>query len=403
MGGLAQLMSTTFTSQDIRERIVQTERALREPGSVLFSQSRYEITRMLGEGGMGITFLADELCVNNLRRPLVLKFVKDSLDPNRLTRFLNEVQLSILFSHPNLVPVFRLESEVIRVEDERRGKKRSAARQGHTVYYAVMQYINGWNLRQIVNRLKSLEIVLNHDLTMFIISRIARGLHYVHEYRDENGEHLALAHRDVSPENILIDHFARVKVSDFGIAMATNKPTTDGFQQAGNLLYCAPEQLSNGQLDRRCDIYNIGLLMYLLFTDTDRFGVEARENSPRERIRKLMAKPPDADLKHVDPQLAKMCTVCLKEDPDGRYQSCEDLANDIDIYFKDAQIFVTNEQLEEVLADLFSPQPRFVSRRFVAMTGSDRLEQPDYDPTVADRAPESAAPLSTIKLNDVVD
>ena len=294
-------MSTTFTSQDIRERIVETERALREPGSVLFSQSRYEITRMLGEGGMGITFLADELCVNNLRRPLVLKFVKDSLDPNRLTRFLNEVQLSILFSHPNLVPVFRLESEVIRVEDERRGKKRSAARQGHTVYYAVMQYINGWNLRQIVNRLRSLNIVLNHDLTMFIISRIARGLHYVHEYRDENGEHLALAHRDVSPENILIDHFARVKVSDFGIAMATNKPTTDGFQQAGNLLYCAPEQLSNGQLDRRCDIYNIGLLMYLLFTDTDRFGVEARENSPRERIRKLMAKPPDADLTRRSP------------------------------------------------------------------------------------------------------
>ena len=394
-------MPNTHSSQEIRQRIAEAERTLREPGSVLFSQSRYEILRMLGEGGMGITFLADELCVNNLRRPVVLKFVKDSLDPQRLTRFLNEVQLSTLFSHPNLVPVFRLESEVIMVEDERRSRQRG--RQGHTVYYAVMQYIDGWNLRQIVNRLRSLGIVLNHDLTMFVIGRVARGLHYVHEYRDENGVHQALAHRDVSPENILIDHFARIKVSDFGIAMATNKPTTDGFQQAGNLLYCAPEQLTNGQLDRRCDIYNIGLLMYLLFTDTDRFGLEARADSPRERIRKLMAKSPEPDLRHVEPQLARMCAVCLREDPDQRYQTCEDLANDIDIYFKDAQKFVTNEQLEEVLADLFSPEPRFVSRRFVALTGSDRLEQPDYDPTVARRTPESAVPLSTIKLNDVVD
>jgi serine/threonine protein kinase len=396
-------MAASFTSQDIRHRIAESERELRQPGSVLFSQSRYEITRILGEGGMGITFLADELCVNNLRRPVVLKFVKDSLDPHRLTRFLNEVQLSIIFNHPNLVPVFRLESEVIQVEDERRSTKKAKAMQGHTVYYAVMQYIDGWNVRQIVNRLRSLGMVLNHDLTMFIISRIARGLHYVHEYRDENGEHLALAHRDVSPENILIDHFARIKVSDFGIALETNKPTTDGFSRAGNLLYCSPEQLANGQLDRRCDIYNIGLLMYLLFTDTDRFGIEAREDSPRERIRKLMAKTPDDDLVHVDPRLAQMCSVCLREDPDERYQTCEDLANDIDIYFKDAQKFVTNEQLEEVLADLFSPTPRFVSRRFVALTGSDRLEQPDYDPTVAERTPESAAPLSTVKLNDVVD
>ncbi len=395
-------MATTFTSQEIRQRIAETERALREPGSVLFSQSRYEITRMLGEGGMGITYLADELCVNNLRRPVVLKFVKDSLDPHRLTRFLNEVQLSIIFNHPNLVPVFRLESEVVRVEDERRGK-RSGARQGHTVYYAVMQYIDGWNLRQIVNRLRSLEIVLNHDLTMFIIGRVARGLHYVHEYRDANGEHMALAHRDVSPENILIDHFGRIKVSDFGIALATNRPTSDGFHQAGNLLYCAPEQLTNGTLDRRCDIYNIGLLMYLLFTDTDRFGIEARADSPRERIRKVMAKSPAKDLQHVEPPLARMCCTCLEEDPDNRYQSCEDLANDIDIYFKETQKFVTNEQLEEVLADLFSPRPRFVSRRFVALTGSDKLEQPDFDPSLGARTPESAAPLSTIRLNDVVD
>jgi serine/threonine-protein kinase len=395
-------MSTTFTSQEIRQRIAETERALREPGSVLFSQSRYEIIRMLGEGGMGITYLADELCVNNLRRPVVLKFVKDSLDPHRLNRFLNEVQLSIIFNHPNLVPVFRLESEVVRVEDERRGK-RSGARQGHTVYYAVMQYIDGWNLRQIVNRLRSLEIVLNHDLTMFIIGRVARGLHYVHEYRDASGEHMALAHRDVSPENILIDHFGRIKVSDFGIALATNRPTSEGFHQAGNLLYCAPEQLSNGNLDRRCDIYNIGLLMYLLFTDTDRFGIEARADSPRERIRKVMAKSPEKDLRHVEDPLARMCCTCLAEDPDKRYQSCEDLANDIDIYFKETQKFSTNEQLEEVLTDLFSPQPRFVSRRFVALTGSDKLEQPDFDPSLSARSPESAAPLSTIRLNDVVD
>ena len=391
----------SYSSQALRELIAAAEEELRKPGAALFSQAHYEIQGVLGEGGMGITCLALETSAGNLRRPVVLKFVKDSLDPRRLGQFLNEVQLSILFNHPNLLPIYRLESEVVTVQLAKPANKSARRRpHEHTVYYAVMQFIDGWNVRQIVDRLRNLKIILNHDMTMFIVGRVARGLQYVHEYRDESGAHLGLVHRDISPENILIDRFARVKVSDFGIARAMKRPTDEGFPHAGNPLCCSPEQLEGRGLDFRSDIYNIGLLMYFLFMNTDRFAAESGLDRPRERIRSKMRTSPLPDLQGVDRRLSGMCETCLREAPLDRYQSCEDLANDIDIYFQEEQKVVNNEQLEEILHDLFSPKPTFVSRRFIPLTGSDVLEQPDYDPDAVPTSPGSAAPMHTVRLDE---
>ncbi len=390
----------SFTSEDIRKLIAEQEVEVRTPGTVLFSQSRYDIQRVLGEGGMGVTCLANEYSSGNLKRPVVLKFVKDSLDPRRLEQFLNEVQLSILFNHPNLVPIYRLESETLSVIPPKVTKITRRRPHEHKMYYAVMQYIDGWNLRELVNRLRELGITLNHDLAMFIIARVARGLNYVHEYHDENNEHIGLVHRDVSPENILIDRFGRVKVADFGIAVAVKQARTDVWLKAGKMLYCSPEQMDGARLDKRSDIYNIGLLMYYLFTNNDRFGAEMRLERSRERIRRKMTRSPLSHLKKVTPRLAHICELCLRENPDERYQSCEDLATDIDIYFKETQKVLTNEQLEEMLQDLFSPHPTFVSRRFIPISGSPRLEQPGYDASMDPQAEEQIGPLPTILLDE---
>lgn len=387
-----------YTSDEIRQLIVERESQLRQPGTQLFSQSRYEIQRVLGEGGMGITCLAQQISAGNLRRPVVLKFVKDSLAPDQLNQFLNEAQLSILFNHPNLLPVFGLESELLRIEVPKSLFNRFYE---HMIYYTVMQYIDGWNLRQIVDRLRSLNMSMNHDLAMYAISRICRGLHYVHQYRDENKGELGLVHRDVSPENILIDRFGRIKVADFGIARAFKQSGLDLAVNPGKLLYCAPEQLDGKSLDCRADIYCIGLLMYFLFTDTDRFLAEINTDHPRERIRQKMKKPPLAeDLKHVNPRLAHICMVCLRENRAERYQNCEDLATDIDIFFKDSQKVVTNDVLEEYLTDLFSAKPNFVSRRFISLTGSPHLEQPVFVPKRDLTAEALPTHVSTVRLED---
>ncbi|MCF7855223.1 MAG: serine/threonine protein kinase [Candidatus Pacebacteria bacterium] len=392
----------SISSEELRERIAQEEADMRRPGTLLFSGTRYEIDRVLGEGGMGITCLAHEVSASNLKRPVVLKFVKDSLNSERLARFLNEVELSILFNHPNLVPIYRLESELIKLDIPKTKASRKRAYE-HTVYFAVMQYIDGWNLRQIVDRLRSLGMSLHHDITMFIIGRVARGLHYVHEYKDENGEPMGLVHRDVSPENILIDRFGRIKVADFGITQAAKSSRSENLINAGKILYCSPEQLEGAHLDARSDIYNVGLLLYFLFTDTDRFGPEWGLQYARERIRAKMKKSPLSDLSTVDPRLAHICHVCLSEDPDERYQSCEDFATDIDLYFKETQKIVTNEQLEEVLTELFKEKPTFTSRRFIAITGSPHLEQPGYDPSTLTEPQKTFEPLPTVRLDEPED
>ena len=368
----------SFSSEEIHELILEKEQEMRQPGSQLFSQGRYEIIRILGEGGMGITCLANEISASNLCRPVVLKFVKDSLVPDQLNQFLNEAQLSVLFNHPNILPVYRLESEVIRVEA---AKSRFHRKYDHTMYFTVMQFIDGWNLRQIVDRLRALGMVMNYDIAMYAVSRMARGLHYVHHYRDHNGNTLGLVHRDVSPENILVDRFGRIKVADFGIAKTIRTVEASPTYNPGKLLYCAPEQLDGKPLDLRSDIYCLGLLMYFLFTDTDFFAAEIASDHPRERIRQKMKAGVKAEqLKGVHPRLAQICSVCLREAPAQRYQSCEDLATDVDIYFKDTHKVLSNDVLEEFLNDLFSPNPQFVSRRFISLTGTPQLDQPDFVP-----------------------
>ena len=386
----------SFSSDEIRQLIIQRESEIRRPGTLLFSQGRYEIERVLGEGGMGITCLAQEISASNLRRPVVLKFVKDSLAPEQLTQFLNEAQISILFNHPNLLPVYRLESEVLRIELP---KSRIGRTYEHTIYFTVMQYIDGWNMRQIVDRLRAVSKTMHHDIAMYIVSRIARGLHYVHQYRDASGNELGLVHRDVSPENILIDRFGRIKVADFGIAKAVKRAGPEQDMNPGKLLYCAPEQLDGKPLDARADIYAVGLLMYLLFTDTDRFAPEIHSNLPRERIRQKMRKAPLPELQHVTPRLAHICAVCMRENAAERYQSCEDLATDLDIFFKDSQKVVTNDILEEYLHDLFSANPTFVSRRFISLTGTSHLEQPNFIPGQDTQAEAPGGLVSTVKMN----
>lgn len=392
---------TSFSSEELRQQITKRESELRQPGSMMFSRSRYEIERVLGEGGMGITCLANEVSAANLKRPVVLKFVKDSLDAVRLDRFLNEVQLSVLFNHPNLVPVYRLESETLKIDMPARHSPFDRTYE-HTVYYAVMQYIEGWNIRQLVERCRQLNIKLNPDITIFIINRVARGLHYVHEYKGENDQHVELVHRDVSPENILIDKFGRIKVADFGLTKRTTGIRNDAVTNMGKMLYSSPEQHDGLVVDRRSDIYNIGLVLYFMFTDNDRFGPEWGLEHMRERIRTKMKKTPLDDLKKdLEPRLAHICSVCLAEDPAERYQTCEDLATDIDIYFKESQKVVTNELLSEVLNELFFKEnPTFTSRRFVPLTGSSHLPQPDYDPDAEQEPQRIDKPLPTVPMGE---
>ncbi len=389
----------TFLSEELRRIIAEEEAVMRKPGTTLFAHSRYEIRHILGEGGMGITCLADEISAANMRRPVVLKFVKDSLDPDRMAQFFNEVQLSVLFNHPNLVPVFRLESEIIRIHP----KEHKIARRKpyeHTVYYAVMQYIDGWNVRQIVNRARGLRIYLHYDISLYLIARVARGLHYVHQYRDATGTHLGLVHRDVSPENILIDRFGRVKVGDFGITKGILDLGLSRAVNPGKLLYASPEQLRGEKLDARSDIYNIGLVLYFLLTNRDRFAPERGLPRARDRILRKMEKSPLPELEHVPERLAHLCAVCLEPDPGKRYQSCEDLSTDIDIYFKESGKVLTSDILEEVLLDMFSDSPEFVSRRFIPLTGSPRLEQKSYDPNSEPPAEEPPPqPLPTIRMD----
>lgn len=388
-----------LSSDELKNLISEAEADIRKPGMLLFSQTRYRVDRVLGEGGMGITCLAYEISAGNLKRPVVLKFVKDSLDPARLESFINEVQLSILFNHPNLLPIYRLETETVRIEpDSFKGSRKRAYE--HPVYFAVMQYIDGWNLRRIVERFRALNLALQHDVSMYLINRIARGLHYVHEYRDEDGDYMGLVHRDVSPENILIDRFGRVKVADFGIACPRKRLRAEKGIQPGKLLYSSPEQLAGKTIDRRSDIYNIGLLMFFLFTGNDRFRPEMNIDRGRERIRAKMKRSPKADLRNIERYLADICCVCLEEEPARRYQSCEDLATDIDIYFKETGKIVTSETVEEILSELFKEQPCFTSRRFISLTGSPHLEQPDYDPGINQIPEVETEPLATVPMDD---
>ena len=210
----------------------------------------YELLRSLATGGMGQIYLARSTRAEGFSKLLVVKLLlaEYSRDPGFVAMFLDEARIAAKLNHPNIGQIFDLGD----VEG---------------TYYLAMEYIPGVDLRTLERDCTDRGRPLPLPLACRIFADAAAGLHYAHELTDDAGHPLGVVHRDVSPSNLLVSFDGGVKLIDFGIAKAKGRSTaTAAGQLKGKFAYMSPEQAEGDPLDRRSDLYSLGLVFHEVIT-----------------------------------------------------------------------------------------------------------------------------------------
>ena len=260
------------------------------PGTVL--ANRYRIIALLGKGGMGEVYRADDL---KLSQPVALKFLPEKLaqDRNMLERFHREVRIARQISHPNVCRVFDI-GEV------------------HDQHFLSMEYIDGEDLSTLLRRIGRLP----SDKAVEIASQMCGGLRAAHQE--------GVLHRDLKPANVMIDGRGRAKITDFGLAGLADEFVGNEVR-AGTPAYMAPEQLAGKEVSVRSDIYSLGLVLYEIFTGKKVFEAATLEEIIRQH--ETSAPPSISDhVKEVDPLVERVIMRCLERDPSSRPTSVAQVA-----------------------------------------------------------------------------
>ncbi|MCP3062982.1 protein kinase [Myxococcus sp. K38C18041901] len=206
----------------------------------------YTLVRRIGAGGMGEVFLARE---EGPRRACVVKKVLPQLmeSPQFVGRFRDEARVVVRLAHPNIARVYAMGE----VEGQ---------------LYLSMEYVRGKTLSRLSYRLRQLARMMPLGIVLHLGERLCEGLAYAHDATDAEGHPLHLVHRDLSPANVCISYAGEVKIIDFGAAQSTLKEQQTAPRVViGNLTYMSPEQARKRFVDRRADVYAVGVLLWELF------------------------------------------------------------------------------------------------------------------------------------------
>ena len=278
-----------------REVADQLRRADVVPGTLI--DGRYEVLEEIGSGGMGKVYRAAD---RELDETVALKILKAEYgeSSDAMSRFLREIKLSRKIAHPNVVKVYDM------------GRFRGSR-------FISMEFIEGPPLDQWIRERKIVPL----DEGVSIVKHLASALQAAHD--------LGIVHRDIKPQNVLLAGGKTPKIVDFGIARASN---SEGVTLSGEVLgspkYMCPENIEEGVLDRRADIYALGVLTYLMFTGKEPFTGDNPTAILLKHIHEN-AKRPTSLNPDIPDWLEALIMKSLAKDPDRRYQWAKELLEDI--------------------------------------------------------------------------
>lgn len=273
---------------------------------------RYRLLGVLGQGGMARLYLAEQVGIEGFSKLVALKRVLPHLasDPDFRRMFLTEARLAARLEHPNVIATYEL--------GEVDGQ-----------HFLSMEYLPGEDLAAVLDAARN-----EHPIPVEIAATIAQlsalGLHYAHELVEPSGAAAGIVHRDVNPSNIFVTYHGEVKLLDFGIAKVRSRdvPLSSGSFR-GKLSYAAPEQLTGAQLDRRADVFCLGIVLWECLTgrrlfdgDTEGARVQAVQSRPIPKPSLLRPELP--------PELDAITLKALARRREDRFQTAHELAEALD-------------------------------------------------------------------------
>jgi len=304
------------------------------------SEFRYEITRKIFEGGMGIVYEAEQHGARDFVKRVAIKVIRPNFGSQKMfmDNFVGEAKLVADLIHTNIVQTYHLG-------------------ESNGLCFIAMELIRGVNLEQFTHQLTEKKRVLPRELAVFITSRIARGLAYAHAKMDKDNRPMGIVHRDVSFKNIMIAFEGDVKLTDFGIAKARGFLTDqEGEVVAGKPDYMSPEQADFQVTDKRSDVFSTGVVLAHLLLGRNIFkGANAEES--RHRI----MQQPIPDFRALDPRiddkLNDILHHSLARDLHHRYATADQLLTELEYYMYHAGYGPTNETLGKFIRELFGQEP----------------------------------------------
>ena len=275
------------------------------PGDVL---GRYELLLPVAAGGMAMVWAARLRGSRGFHKIVAVKTMlpKLSEDAQFEKMFLDEATLASRIHHPNVVEVLDL--------GEQNG-----------VLFIAMEWVDGVPLNQLMKAAKGSGIPI--PVAIHIITHAAEGLHSAHELKDDDGRMVGLVHRDVSPQNILVGFDGFTKMLDFGLAKATalGDGATRAGQLKGKISYMAPEQVRGDSLDRRADLFALGVVLYAVSTGKHPFRRES-EGATLFTISSTEPAPSPSRFMQYPPDLEAVLMKAISKDPDKRYSTAIEFA-----------------------------------------------------------------------------
>ena len=332
----------------------------------------YRLLAELGRGGMADVYLA----VRNdnaayFAKLVVIKKLKEHLafDTDFMTMLIDEARIAARLNHPNLVQTIEIGEY-----DEQ--------------HFLTMEYLDGQPLHRILNRARGR---FSRQMYLSVLTDVLNGIQYAHDLKDFDGTPLDIVHRDVTPHNVFVTYEGQVKVVDFGIAKAAGRSseTRHGVVK-GKVAYMAPEQASGATIDRRVDVFAIGVMAYEAAIGARMWKGVSETDILRRLLSGDVPTSPRAVDATIDEELDRICQRALAFSPDDRYPTAAAFQRDLEAYLTASAARSSPRELGGFVAELFADK-REKTAQIIAAQLSQLRDQPPRSlpalPTTSEEVP----------------
>lgn len=335
------------------------------------SFGKYLLLEKIASGGMAEVYLSKSLGANGINKFVAIKRIlpQYSDNPDFVDMFKEEAKIAVNLNHSNIVSIFDFGIEKHQ-------------------FYLVMEFVEGQNLRQILNHMKKEGRELSIDQVVYVIKEVAAGLDHAHRCLDgTTGRPLNITHRDMSPQNVMISFEGEVKIVDFGIAKAeTQMEHTRAGTIKGKFGYMSPEQADGHSVDPRTDIFSLGIVLWELLA-RDRLFTGQNEAATLRKVRECQIPSLRKVNPGIPPELERICMKALAKDKSLRYQTAA-------AFHKDLNRFL-NTQFPEFSTQEFS---KFMKSLYHKMYLENRRKLAEYAKSAAPASADSTSVTATATL-----
>jgi serine/threonine protein kinase len=296
---------------------------------------RYRIIDKIDAGGMAEIYRGVAISIEGFEKPVAIKRILPSLcqDKKFVTMFLDEARLSMSLNQANVVQIY----DIGQVDD---------------TYFIAMEYVDGGNLRRLMQRALDQGRPIPVPIACFLIAELARALAYAHEKSGPDGKSLGIVHRDVSPPNVLVSRQGEVKLTDFGLARAaSNVHVSDAGVVKGKFSYLSPEVVDGKLADPRADIYSAGIILWELLCARKLFAGKT-DLETVDLVKAGEVPKPSTLRRDVEAELDTVVLRALAKNPKRRYQSAREFEQELTAYLFKHNLRVTQADLAGFLHSL---------------------------------------------------